>query len=201
MKILLLLSVIGAVLLFLGGAFFFLIVHPAWMLVDCSKSELPGKKKTIWIIAMLVGWPLAGMVYGFLRKENRLIRNVSLAGIILTVLLTIVIIYGALSMSNDTRRQVSQAQAQISRLDWSSVTQTHKAEMEKTLAGFRREVDSKKVYVNLRVNGDLAELLTVYLKDGSLSDKEIEDWVDSVNQRYQLDSDRLHKRLEQLKSN
>lgn len=199
MQILWVLLVIGAVLLFLGGAFFFLIIYPAWMLVDCAKTELPGKQKTIWIIAMLVAWPLAGMVYGLLRKENRLIRGLSLAGIVLTVLVTVGIIYGTFLMSNDTRRQVSQAQSQISQLDWSAVTQTHRSEMEKALNDFRREVDSKKVYINLRVNGDLAELLAVYLKDGHLSDPEIEDWVDSVSHRYELDSDRLHKRLEKLK--
>ena len=149
---------------------------------------------------MLAIWPLGGLVYGVSRKENRLIRSVSLVGIVLCIIVALTAFYAAIWSAKEIRQFTAKAEEKISQIDWTGATNIQKAEMEWSFNKFHHEVNSKRLYLNLRVDLDLARLIRIYLKDNKLSGEEINDWVGNFTHRNDLDLNRFRKHLEQVRA-
>ena len=74
MGVLLVIVLLVFLLLFLAAIVFYGIIFPVWMIVHCANSEALSKKgKSLWIIAMILLWPISGSLYGlFVTGQRRL---------------------------------------------------------------------------------------------------------------------------------
>lgn len=92
------LGISASMLLFLGVFFlilflftvYFLAVQTTWLVIDCATSQRSPGKKIVWIIALLLAFPISTLAYGWFATSKKAIRIISHAYAVF-LLLTVII--------------------------------------------------------------------------------------------------------------
>ena len=83
---------VGVVIL----VFIFAVVYPFWCMVDCAlNDEIVRTNKAIWIIFMLLLWPVGGVFYRLFATRSGTLRSATIISILPVILLIGFIIYSA----------------------------------------------------------------------------------------------------------
>src|SRR5262249_39500799 len=65
---------VSLVLFILLSFLFMCLVYPVLALVRCAISDVSNKQKTIWIIIMVLFWPLGSFIYGLFASRMKLLQ-------------------------------------------------------------------------------------------------------------------------------
>lgn len=80
LRLLLGICILALALAMLAFFIFAGLVLPIWMVIHCANSSASAKRKTWWILAMLLLWPLGAWVYAFRTVKQPLLRWGLVAG-------------------------------------------------------------------------------------------------------------------------
>jgi len=68
------------------------LIIPLWSIIDTAASyQKTSGAKAFWIIALLFTWTLGGLFYGLLFAESDTLRNLSILGVIVFLIIFAVI--------------------------------------------------------------------------------------------------------------
>lgn len=202
MKISIFLITVVAVLFLLGGMFFYGLVFPIWMFVDCVTSQTISKKaKILWAIALFVIWPLASFFYGLLASGKRVIQWLSGGGLFGTVALFVGLFFLVGFLSRAASTELIKAEGRLPRVEMSGISEPERAKLPETLQVLREECQKGGLFHldRKRVSWELAEMFVLFIEDDKLSRSEYDDWASKYESRQVLDLDALEDHVRDLK--
>lgn len=189
-------AIIFALLVFLLGFLVFLLVAPIWLLVHCVNNREVGKTKTIWILTMLLLWPFAEFLYGFLYLKNKFWKWISGGAFALSVIGTLTFIFlFPVSLAKE-RQNMKQTIVAIDQVSMGGTLPNARDVLKgalKTLEGEIQGMGFLRIE-EVQIVRDLHLLLRKYLADGELSAVEYQGWIEKYRMRKLLS----HEAMEQF---
>ena len=181
---------------------FVLLIFPIWALVHCAVSPgLNGTSKAVWIVVMLLVWPIGAFLYGLFASQQRALRwcgGVSLA--LVTGLLAAVVV-GMPYILQYTDREMSATIQRLDQLRMPEASQEQRAQLKQGLQTLQNELQGNWILQRDRVGRvmTLYQLFSVYIEDHELSLPEYTDWMDKYRSRQLLDQEELRRYIRGLK--
>ncbi|MBM3248910.1 MAG: hypothetical protein FJZ10_05795 [Candidatus Omnitrophica bacterium] len=184
-------------ILIFGGFFFSILVYPIWLLVHCAIAENRStKSKVIWIVLMLLAWPLTGLIYGLFGSKRRLFQWIS--GIIITIaILALIGIFTFMGrLSSISRQEITRTVAKIDQMDTSGLSVSELKELKLSMLVLGDEMKmtfSRTAMEKLSKDISLMQLFYIYAKDDKISSYEYGDWVEKFKSRDMIDRKALER--------
>lgn len=189
--------------LFIGGIFFTILIYPIWLLIHCALSENRSTKfKVIWIISMLIAWPLAAIVYGLFGSKRKLFQWISGIIIVFCFLALGGIFYFTGRLADISRQEISRTIAKIDQFDTTAITESELKELKLSMLVLRDEMSmslSRAAMENLAKDISLMQLFYIYIKDHKISQDEYGDWIEKFKARAMMDRKALEKYVDSMK--
>lgn len=180
---------------------FILFIYALWMIGHCVRAkDMNTKSKVIWTVAMLLVWPVAGIIYGIVSSKDEGIRMISFAAIFLGAVLTFFVIQGINQGSRLVRAMMV--------LKVSELQQNNLSELDKEQVQFLNEslnIVEKEVGAGLLQREKKFKALILYqlysklVKDKKITLAEFLDWKNSYNTRETMDAKEFRKVLASYK--
>ncbi len=178
------------VTLILLALLLFGIVYPIWAIVQCATSVLSNVAKAIWIVVMIIFWPIGSFVYGLFASSKRVFQWIS--GSAFAFIILIVISFSFLMMrlfnnySDNLRQQLSVLNEPTLSTDTISKEQLMKLnESLLTLDQEMKESSLKNFEHKMKILS-LTRLFEVMTQDKKITVDEYQDWIKKFERRHEL---------------
>ena len=160
-------------------------------------AVLKGLQGTLWIIGMLLTWPLGGIAYGLAASRHRGLRWASGVSLAVVALFISVVIWGVPALIKATAQE---AGALIGRLESVEAQPEQRTQLTAQLEALQREVETSRFreYDRVKRASALMRLLDVYARDGRLTPEECADWASKYESRALIDPEALEQQIRQI---
>jgi len=190
-----------AVLLFLAGIAFAVLIFPVWALVHVAISTRSNKAKTLWIILMILSWPITGLVYGLFASKQKALRWLAGLQVIGIAVIIFGFVYSLNLLSSMTRMDIVKAISKTHSLSAEGLTKGDLQNLRNSLAALKAETQPKVFQSDkLRRSADLMELFSIIARDNKLTAEEYKAWMDSFNTRQEMDPRAFERYIRELKA-
>ena len=190
-------------LLLLLWILFACLLLPLWILIHCAISTLSTRAKALWIIVMLLVWPIGSWVYGFFVSKKRLFRWSAGVSFFLFLILAAGLVMGLPIVFKEGEKRGSRVMLQSERLSMSDVSQEDRGKLNTALETLQGETSARgnwlSRYKALERATNLYDLFDLYAEDNQLTAAEYRDWMGTYNMRNLVDQDALEEHMRQLK--
>lgn len=173
------------------------IVLPVSALIHCATSARTGRSKALWIIGMVVTWPLGGIAYGLAASGHRVLRWAGGVSLAVVGLFIGVLMWGIPALIKAT---VQEAGSLIARVGSVDAQPAQRAQLTAQLEELRREIEATRLreYDRVKRASALLRLLDVYARDNRLTPEECADWGSKFESRALLNPDALEQQIRQI---
>ncbi|GEM_PF-1399337 len=206
MALLLGLALLTALLGLLAVMLLGFVVLPVWALIACATSPTErGVAKAIWIVLMLVTWPVAGLCYAAIRIARGFLRAGARWCLILIAALSAAwLVFGPSLRPKLSAYLTAETAKTVERLDSAQredVPDRQLQEIKQALQQLTQEIGGQPMsYERIGVDMGLRELMDVFLLDRQLTAPEAKEWQakfmarDALSYRALQDSIEQHRR-------
>lgn len=164
-------------LLFLTSAAFAVMAFPLWAIGQCALSRRAPRFKAVWIIAMLLFWPLASVFYALLASGHRTLRTAAVATMVCYAGIGGVMIVGSEMMTRPAARTFSAAREAARHWDVTALAPGERAEWMSSLETLAEEISVPWYrYQEKTALVPFGSLLEGITADGAVSQAEYAAW-------------------------
>lgn len=193
--------------LFFAGFIFCILIYPIWLLVHCAISPDRSKKsKAIWIVFMILVWPIAGLLYGLFGSKRKAFQWFS--GIIFALAIaTLGVIYSFTDtmgkMPIMAKQWATQIITKMDQMDTSGLSSSDLTQLKADLSVLSDEITisfSKAKMVKVSNALRLIQLFDIFTKDNKITMDEYSDWLAKFKSREMIDMKAFEKYIDELKT-
>ena len=186
-------------ILFLSALFIFLI-FPIWALVDCANSTSSKGTKTLWVIVMVLFWPLGGFVYGLFGTAQKWLRGAAVLVVIFCLLFVGLLASTINRLVDALYVELNYSLNPGSSVDFSELKQHQQLELERALGILKDEAQLPWLAADRKVIArSLLEVYRAMIEDHHFSFSENAVFMKMFLLRQVMNMDFLHKSLRNLK--
>jgi len=191
-----------ALLLTIAGVIFGAFIYPLWTLIHCAISKSRStKSKTIWIILMILTWPITSFVYGLFSAKRRLFQWISAILIFALVFLVTAFFYMTIKMGELTSAQISKTISKIDQIDTAGITPQGLTKLKEGLSVLKGEMKFKLSGLEkMNKAASLMQLFDIIDRDNKITASEYKDWMDKFESREMLDRKALEQYIRNFKA-
>ena len=160
---------------------FFLFIYPLWALIHCAISQSrSNKSKIIWIITMILVWPLASLIYGLFGSQKRLFQWFSGIAIAGSICIFAVLFYTATLKGVSLTNQL----AKLPLINTSELSQENIATLKDSLATLREEARfSLRKFPRTASAGRMITEFALITRDNKIALSEYDRWTSMFKSR------------------
>ena len=188
------------IILAIIACLFGVLVYPIWMLVHCATAEgRSSKSKTVWLIFMILGWPVVGYLYGLFGSKRRFFKQISSVLIVLLISLIIIFVAATAYLNQHWRSQIAKDIARIDAVRILILNDTQREALKRGLLILDRELKPGMTRLERKfVIYNLVEMFGVIAEDDEITPSEYRDWVDKFKSRKTIDRNVLERYIHDL---
>lgn len=142
----------GLVLLaiFLGFLFLFFLlfgflIYPIWVLVHCANSGHSTRAKTIWIIVMILCWPLGAFIYGFFASRKKVFQVFVIVYFALTAALVGTLVWLLSWLVTESQQTFKGALSTLNHMNVAQLTDAQKSKLNRDLEILLSEFNNERI--------------------------------------------------------
>lgn len=192
---------IAFVVVLLIAFFFYGVIFPALLFIDCIKSERSKLSKVLWAIVMFIFWPLPHFIYGVLYLKSFFKRM--LAGVCLAI--TLLFVVGAFLLIPRLQGiQISEMESILEQVQQVEMPGTLPDARDRAIAALRtlQEETGRSGFLNIEqmeIASNLNAILEEMIRDNQWTSSEYQSWIEKFRTRQFLDHEALEDFLEELR--
>lgn len=188
--------------LIIGGVLFAAFIYPIWTLVHCATSESRStKSKTVWIIFMILTWPITSLVYGLFSAKRKLFQWIS--GIIIfgLIVLGTSFFYLMNRLGEMSSVEITKTISKIDQMDTMGITPQELSKLKKDFSVLKEEMKfSLSGLDKMHKAASLMQLFDIIDRDNKITASEYKDWMDKFESREILDRKALEQYIRNFKA-
>ena len=187
-------------LIVLGIFIFGALAYPIWMLIHCATAQQRStKSKTIWIILMVLAWPLASYIYGLFASKRTLFKWFSSILIVLLGLLVFVFFASTAYLNKYTASLIADDISKISSNKIAGLTDEEAAGIKSNLETLQNELKGSVLKTDKKFTiYNLTRMFDIITADNQINQSELTDWMDKFESRDTLDRNAFEKYVDDL---
>jgi len=187
-------------LIVLGIFIFGALAYPIWMLIHCATAQQRStKSKTIWIILMILVWPLTSYLYGLFASKRTLFKWFSSILIVLLGLLVFVFFASTAYLNKYTASLISTDISKISSNQIAGLTDEEAAGIKSNLETLQNELKGSVLKTDKKFTiYNLTRMFDIISTDNQINQSELTDWMDKFESRDTLDRNAFEKYVDDL---
>ena len=194
-------SIIAFVILaVLFGIVFCAVIYPLWVLIHCAISKVMGTTaKVIWIIIMVLFWPLGGYVYGLFGSQKKNFQWISGSIFAFGLIFIIMTSYAMSWLVDSTSQTISTGISTIKQLDNNSITQEQLIRLNNSLLILDEEIHGDWLSFDKKLKAiSLMDYFDLITEDKKITVSEYIDWMGKFESRQMLNLDGLQQYIKNL---
>lgn len=183
----------------LGVFIFGALAYPIWMLIHCATAQRSTKSKAIWIILMVLIWPIASYFYGLFASKRKLFKWFSSILIVLLAFLVFVFVSATAYLTKFTDNQLTLDISRLSSNQIIGLTDEESAGIKENLETLRNDLKGGMLITDKKfIVYNLARMFDIISADNQVNQSELTDWMDKFESRDTLDRNAFEKYVDDL---